>query len=346
MLTLWNTRDAQETAEFTTVTVTPGIPFSEYRQRWTLPHPATQSLRPLRLVAVTPPAVPRPTAAVERVTGAGRTGTATRTASGHDDPSAPGTNTLSPDATHPTEDLSDGTSPAGDGTAPGETEGSPPAAEPTDRPAPVRAMRKTQLPPLFNRMTGAIAPPLFGFSPLPPPGSTPAIQTTKYPGACPGEYGKAVCNFLAVTNSQWVGPGAADGTTTGTGTTGGGTSRDAAAARKSELRNLRTVKVKGKGRTTREPLGVVIAVNVDLGGLRGKPVLLSWSMWQDGTGKRLFGDWLNHHLAYELTAETEHDTTGGDFWIPLPAVKDSYFIRAWLTRDDAVLATVDSPSFR
>jgi hypothetical protein len=57
-----------------------------------------------------------------------------------------------------------------------------------------------------------------------------------------------------------------------------------------------------------------VTADLELAGLRGKPVLLSWSMWQQGGNKRLYGDWLNRNLAYRLEATTDRDTTL-DLWI-------------------------------
>jgi hypothetical protein len=94
-----------------------------------------------------------------------------------------------------------------------------------------------------------------------------------------------------------------------------------------------------------EPLGVVVSADLELVGLRGKPVLLSWSMWQQGGTKRLFGNWLNRNLAYRLVATTDHDTTALDMWIPLPKAPGPYFIRVNLTADRSPLASGDSPPF-
>jgi hypothetical protein len=344
VLTLYNTRDAQETAAFTAVTATGGVPFGEYRQRWRAPQPAAQSLHELRLVAVTPPLPGPPTAP----TGAGVfTG---GTTSG---PSTVGPSTVGPSTSEPSTSeqatggpgTSDPSEASASGSAPGEAPGEAGTSGQQPKPEPVKALQRTLLPPLFDRVAGAVAPPLLGFlAPSPPlnPGTTAYIQVVPHPGdagPCPGGMSHGVCYYLDVAHPEALPPG---GGQHGSGTAGDAT-RAATAARKSELRGLRTVKVSGKGPATREAVGVVVSVDVDLGGLRGKPVLLSWQMWQVGTGKRLFGDWLNEHLAYELTADTDHDTTGGDFWIPLPAAKGTYFIRAWLTQNDVPLATIDSP---
>jgi len=109
----------------------------------------------------------------------------------------------------------------------------------------------------------------------------------------------------------------------------------------------RVVKVLKDARTTRrkEPLGAVVSVDVELAGLRGKPVLLSWSMWQPTGEARLYGSWLNRNLAYRLKATTDRDTTTLDLWVPLPKPPGPYFIRIQLTADGAPRASTDSEPF-
>jgi hypothetical protein len=87
-----------------------------------------------------------------------------------------------------------------------------------------------------------------------------------------------------------------------------------------------------------------VTADLELAGLRGKPVLLSWSMWQQGGNKRLYGDWLNRNLAYRLEATTDRDTTL-DLWIPLPKAPGPYFVRVDLTAGRSTLASADSQPF-
>ena len=115
---------------------------------------------------------------------------------------------------------------------------------------------------------------------------------------------------------------------------------DVAAQRVVEL--LRDTRVGGDGD---EPLGVVIATDIELEGLRGKTVLLTWSMWQQSGGARLHGDWLDERLAYSLEATTEHDTTSLDLWIPLPPEPGPYFVRVGLDLGGSSLASADSEPF-
>jgi hypothetical protein len=110
----------------------------------------------------------------------------------------------------------------------------------------------------------------------------------------------------------------------------------------------RVVKVLKDARTAqrKEPLGVVVSVDVELAGLRDKPVLLSWSMWQkNGTTRRLYGNWLNRNLAYRLKASTDRDTATLDLWIPLPKPPGPYFVRMQLTASGSARASTDSQPF-
>ncbi|WP_141974675.1 hypothetical protein [Saccharothrix saharensis] len=94
-----------------------------------------------------------------------------------------------------------------------------------------------------------------------------------------------------------------------------------------------------------EPVGVVVSADVELVGLRGKPVMLTWSMWQTSGESRLHGDWLNSNLAYRLEARTHRDTASVDLWVPLPHATGSYFVRVDLTSDGSRLASAESPPF-
>jgi hypothetical protein len=94
-----------------------------------------------------------------------------------------------------------------------------------------------------------------------------------------------------------------------------------------------------------EPLGVVVSADLEVVGLRGKSVLFSWSMWQQGGHKRLFGNWLNRTLAFRLVPTTDDDTTSLDLWVPLPRSPGRYFIRVDLTEGQSPLASADSRPF-
>jgi pectin methylesterase-like acyl-CoA thioesterase len=109
------------------------------------------------------------------------------------------------------------------------------------------------------------------------------------------------------------------------------------------FKTMRTVKV---ARTHKaDPVGVVVTADIELEGLRGKDVRLSWAMWQKN-GDTLGPDWLTEHLAYRMKATSEDDTASFDFWIPLPKSPGSYFVRSRLSTGTATLATADSEPFR
>ncbi len=94
-----------------------------------------------------------------------------------------------------------------------------------------------------------------------------------------------------------------------------------------------------------EPLGAIVSVDIELAGLRGKQVLLTWSMWQMAGESRLHGDWLNRNLAYRLEATTNRDSTTVDIWIPLPATDGPFFIRVDLTTQGRSLRSGASQPF-
>ena len=99
------------------------------------------------------------------------------------------------------------------------------------------------------------------------------------------------------------------------------------------------------GRSKRVPLGELVSVNMELTGLQGQPVFLSWSIFQENGRTRLFGNWLNSFVAYRLEATTEDDTGTLEMWIPLPKPPGPYFIRVSLSTDGASLTSMDSGPF-
>ena len=95
----------------------------------------------------------------------------------------------------------------------------------------------------------------------------------------------------------------------------------------------------------REPLGELISINLELTGLRNRPVFLSWSIFQKGGQNNLFGKWLSNFVAYRLEATTNDDTGTLEMWIPLPKVPGPYFIHLSLTTGGASLASTNSDPF-
>ena len=84
---------------------------------------------------------------------------------------------------------------------------------------------------------------------------------------------------------------------------------------------------------------------MELEGLKGQPVFLSWEIFQTGSQTNLYGKWLSGFAAYRLQATTEDDTGSLDVWIPLPEAPGPYFIRLSLASDGARLASMDSSPF-
>lgn len=94
-----------------------------------------------------------------------------------------------------------------------------------------------------------------------------------------------------------------------------------------------------------EPLGVVVATDMELSGLRDQQVMLSWSIWPRDGEARLFGQWLATNPAYRLEATTDRDTGSLDVWIPLPREPGPYIVRMALARDGTNLASAETEPF-
>ena len=94
-----------------------------------------------------------------------------------------------------------------------------------------------------------------------------------------------------------------------------------------------------------DALGELVSVNMELAGLRGQPVFLLWSIFQEGGHTSLFGKWANNFVAYRLEATTNDDTGTAEMWIPLPKLPGPFFIRLILITDGADLASTDSNPF-
>jgi len=100
------------------------------------------------------------------------------------------------------------------------------------------------------------------------------------------------------------------------------------------------------GNTKRQPLGELVGVNLELAGLQGQPVLLSWSIFQEGGPSHLAGKWFGNFVAYRLEATTNDDTGTLEMWIPLPRQQAPYVIRLTLETPGGVsLASMDSGPF-
>jgi hypothetical protein len=94
-----------------------------------------------------------------------------------------------------------------------------------------------------------------------------------------------------------------------------------------------------------EPLGVVVTTDLDLAGLRGEPVFLTWEMFGYGGSTQLHGEWLNENLAYRIEARTDHDTATVDLWIPLPPDPGPYVVKVKATYAGSGLDSAQTDPF-
>jgi hypothetical protein len=102
----------------------------------------------------------------------------------------------------------------------------------------------------------------------------------------------------------------------------------------------------GTPSSKRDPFGELVSVNLELVGLRGQPVLLAWSIFQQGNKTNPFEKWLGGDFVVDrLEATTNDDTAALEMWIPLPKVPGPFVIRLSLTTDGADLASADSGPF-
>jgi hypothetical protein len=94
-----------------------------------------------------------------------------------------------------------------------------------------------------------------------------------------------------------------------------------------------------------QPMGELISVNLELIGLRGQQIFLSWSIFQK-SGSGLSKNWLGGFITYRLVATTDDDTGTLQMWVPLPRQHGPYFIRLDLmTANGADLAGMSSNPF-
>ena len=94
-----------------------------------------------------------------------------------------------------------------------------------------------------------------------------------------------------------------------------------------------------------QPLGELVSVDLELAGLKGQPVFLSWSIFQEHGPSHLPGKWLGNFVTYRLEATTNDDTGTVEMWIPLPKQHGPYFLRLTLTTGGATLASMNSSPF-
>jgi hypothetical protein len=100
-----------------------------------------------------------------------------------------------------------------------------------------------------------------------------------------------------------------------------------------------------KETTTGDPLGVLVSFDLELLGLRGKEVLVRWSIFRGADAAELRGPWVNTNVAYRLKATAEEDATSRNIWVPLPKGGGSFYVSLTLTADGQPLANRNSPEF-
>jgi len=81
-------------------------------------------------------------------------------------------------------------------------------------------------------------------------------------------------------------------------------------------------------RKHRDPLGWVVAVNLDISGLDGEPLLLTWSL--DGLDVPL--TWRSDTVAYRLMPTTDHDGGSVEVWVPDLKRRGDYLVNLVLAR--------------
>ena len=106
------------------------------------------------------------------------------------------------------------------------------------------------------------------------------------------------------------------------------------------LGEVKYVQKEGK----KDPLGWVVAVNLDSSGLEGVPLLLTWSL----DGLDIPESWSADRIAYRLIATTAHDSGSVEVWVPDLKKQGSYNVNLTLAHesDGNILtrANVEVPS--
>jgi hypothetical protein len=101
----------------------------------------------------------------------------------------------------------------------------------------------------------------------------------------------------------------------------------------------------GGGSIKRQPLGELLSVDLELAGLQGQSVFLSWSIFQENGPNNLSGEWIGNFVADRLQPTTNDDTGSLEMWIPLPEQHGPYFVTLTLTSGGTSLASISSGPF-
>jgi hypothetical protein len=74
------------------------------------------------------------------------------------------------------------------------------------------------------------------------------------------------------------------------------------------------------------PVGVTIDYDVTLTGFRGRRATVRWSLHRSAA-RPLQLDWLRNEPAQWLKGEANKDTASDSFWVPLPNMRGTFFVR-------------------
>ena len=102
---------------------------------------------------------------------------------------------------------------------------------------------------------------------------------------------------------------------------------------------LRDVEWQGEA-DQKDPRGWVVAVNLDVSGLKDVPLLLTWSL--DGLDVPV--NWAATNVAYRLTPTTDHDAGSVEVWVPNLVQPGDYNVNLELAREsDGTVLTRSQP---
>lgn len=113
----------------------------------------------------------------------------------------------------------------------------------------------------------------------------------------------------------------------------------------------RLVRVLGSTRTERtpdgkrDPLGVLVTVNVHLEGLAGRDLGIFWEVWSQGGAGRLYDRWLDEVPVSRIRAERDDDAGALQFWAPMPKKPGEYVIHVLVKDGDRLLVVGRSQPF-
>jgi hypothetical protein len=94
-----------------------------------------------------------------------------------------------------------------------------------------------------------------------------------------------------------------------------------------------------------DALGMMVTADLQVVGLRGQPLVLSWSLLRAGGKTPLPAAWRGTTTSSRLVPSTDSDTGVSEVWVPLPRADGSYVAQLSLRLDGALLAQALSPPF-